>query len=108
LVRDNFGPLATNLALLLDKEVDESYPWVINVIDLSNLAEAWSYFGWGPKEFRRYLEQRIVLHGKVFSDDELDYAGFFVRHDGFGSAIKTNADLLQLNPDYSSVFQHHK
>jgi hypothetical protein len=102
--RDNFGALATNLALLLEKDAGDSYPWVVNIIDLGNLAEAWSYFGWGPAELRKYLEQRIELHGKVFSDDELDYAGHFVRHGSFDSAIKVRADLLQLNPEYSSLF----
>ena len=102
--RDNFGALATNLALLLEKDAADSYPWVVNIIDLANLAEAWAYFGWGPAEFRKYLEQRILLHGKVFSDDELDYAGYFMRHGSFDSAIKAPADLLQLNPDYSSLF----
>jgi len=102
--RDNFGALATNLALLLEKDVSDSYPWVVDIIDLANLAEAWSYFKWGPTESRKYLEQRILLHGKVFSDDELDYAGYFMRHGSFDSAIKTRADLLQLNPDYSSIF----
>lgn len=101
--RDNFGALATNLTLLLEKEADDSYPWVVNIIDLGNLAEAWSYFGWGPAELRKYLEQRILLHGKVFSDDELDYAGYFMRHGSFDSAIKARADLL-LNPEESSFF----
>ena len=45
-----------------------------------------------------------MLHGKVFSDDELDYAGYFMSHGGFDSAIKTHADLLQLDADYSSLF----
>jgi hypothetical protein len=102
--RDNFGALATNLALLLEKDVGASYPWVVNIIDLGNLAEAWSYLGWGPAELRKYLEQRVLLHGKVFSDDELDYAGFFIRHGSFDSAINASAELLQLNPEYSSVF----
>lgn len=102
--RDNFGALATNLTLLLEKDAADSYPWVVNILDLANIAEAWSYFGWGPAEFRKYLEQRILLHGKVFSDDELDYAGHFMRHGNFDSAIKARADLLQLNPQYSSLF----
>jgi len=102
--RDNFGALATNLALLLEKKNDDSYPWAVNIIDLFNLAEAWSYFKWGHSELRKYLEHRIVLHGKVFSDDELDYAGYFMRHGDFRNAIKSQADLIQLTPDYSSVF----
>lgn len=102
--RDNFGALATNLSLLLEKNVDDSYPWAVNIIDLFNLSEAWSYFNWGLIEFRKYLEQRIMLHGKVFSDDELDYAGYFISHGDFSCAMKTQADFLQLNPKYSSVF----
>jgi len=102
--RDSFGPLATNLALLLEKDADDSYPWVVNIIDLGNLGEAWSYFGWGSAELRKYLEQRILLHGKVFSDDELDYAGYFMRHGSFDSAINARTDLLTLNPAYSSLF----
>ena len=102
--RDNYGPLATNLALLLEKDASDSYPWVVNILDLGNLAEAWSYFGWGPAELRKYLEQRIQLNGKIFSDDELDYAGFFIRHGSFDSAIESRADILQLNPEYSSLF----
>lgn len=102
--RDNFGLHATNLALLLEKDAGDSYPWVVNVFDLDNLAEAWSYFGWGPAELREYLEQRILLHGKVFSDDELDYAGFFIRHGNFDSVIAAHADFVQLTPEYSGVF----
>lgn len=104
LTRDSFGPLATNLALLLDKDTDDAFPWAINIIDLSNLTEAWSYFGWGAKELRKFLEQRILLHGKVFSDDELDYAGYFIRHGGFDAAMEADADILQLNSAYSGVF----
>lgn len=102
--RDNFGALATNLALLLEKSVDDVFPWVVNILDLESLAEAWAHFQWGPEKLRNYLEQRVQLHGKVFSDDELDYAGYFMRHGGFETAIRAQADLLQLNPDYSSIF----
>jgi hypothetical protein len=102
--RDSFGALATNLALLLEKDVADAYPWVVNILDLANLADAWRYFKWGPVELRRYLEQRILLHGKVLSDDELDYAGFFIRHGNFDSALKVPADLVQLEPHYSSLF----
>ena len=102
--RDNFGALATNLGLLLEKGGDDSYPWAVNIIDLVNLSEAWSYFNWGAADLRKYLEQRIVLHGKVFSDDELDFVGYFMRHGDFGCAIETQADLVQLTPDYSSIF----
>ena len=31
---------------------------------LATIAEAWTYFGWGSKELRTYLQQRSRLHGK--------------------------------------------
>lgn len=102
--RDSFGPLATNLTLLLEKDPADAYPWAVNIIDLANLAEAWNYFGFKPEKFRHFLEQRILLHGKVWSDDELDYAGYFFRHGNFDAALAARADLLQLNPNYSDIF----
>lgn len=102
--RDNFGSLATNLKLLLEKDPADAYPWTVNIIDLANLAEAWNYFGFKPDKFRHFLEQRILLHGKVLSDDELDYAGFFIRHGSFDAALTARADLFQLNPNYSAIF----
>lgn len=102
--RDNYGPLSTNLALLLEKDKEEPYPWVVNVLDLETLSEAWNYFGWGTSELLEYLRHRIRLHGKVFSDDELVFAGYYVKHGSLEQALKTPADLLQLDSNYSSVF----
>jgi SEC-C motif len=102
--RDSFGSLATNLKLLLEKEPADAYPWAVNIIDLANLAQAWNYFGFRPNKFRHFLKQRILLHGKVWSDDELDYAGFFIRHGSFDAALSARADLFQLNPNYADIF----
>jgi hypothetical protein len=102
--RDDFGALATNLKLLLEKEPEGAYPWVVNIIDLGNFTEAWKYLGYKTDKFSRYLEQRILLHGKVFSPDELDFAGFFIRHGSFEAALRAPADMVPLNPNYSSIF----
>ena len=102
--RDDFGPLATNLKLLLEKADGDAYPWATNILDLSTLAEAWTYFGWDSMQLCTYLEQRLTLHGKVFSAYELDYAGCFIRHGGFGPMTRSGAALVQLSTDYSDVF----
>ena len=70
--RDSYGPLATDLSLLLEKNKDDPYPWAVNVLDLDNIAEAWNYFHWDQRQLKTYLSQRIQLHAKVFSDDELE------------------------------------
>jgi hypothetical protein len=102
--RDDFGPLATNLQLLLEKTDHDAYPWALNILDLSTLAEAWTYFGWDSTQLRSYLEKRLPIHGRVFAAYELDYAGCFVRHGGFDSLMASGADLVQLGTEYSDVF----
>lgn len=108
--RDSHGPLATDLAILLEKEAGEPYPWVTNVLDLEAIAEMWRFRGWGSNELAEYLRDRIRLHGKAFSTDELDYVGFFVRHGGLREALDAPGDKLFLDPSYSNVFDelyHH-
>src|SRR5262249_45889127 len=102
--RDNYGPLATDLALLLEKEDGEPYPWAINVLDLEVLGEAWNYFGWSTRELLEYLQHRIRLHGKVFSDDELVFAGYYVKHGSLEQVQQAQADHIALDPSYSNVF----
>jgi len=102
--RDDFGPLAGDLALLLEKEATEPYPWVVNVTDLENLANAWSHFGWSGKELEEYLKGRTRLHGKLFCDDELEVAGYFIQHGNIMLLSDSYADKVSLDPTYSSVF----
>ena len=72
--RHNFAPLATDLALLLAKSGDAPYPWVVNILDLRSIADAWEHLGWGVRELENYLRGRLPLHGRVFAPDELEIA----------------------------------
>lgn len=102
--RDNYGVLATDLSLLLEKGDDEDYPWVPNILDLQALLNAWQYFKWGPEKLCDYLDERIKLHGKIFASDELDVAGYFIRHGDFSHLVELSADRIVLEPHYSEVF----
>ena len=102
--RDSFGPLATFLSPLLSKGVDDPYPWVVNILDLEQIAEAWEHFRWDARQLKSLLSQRIVLHEKVFSDDELDYIGAYIRHCGLHHFAGSDYDLFQLDPTYANVF----
>ena len=112
--RDSFGPLATFLSPLLSKGVEDPYPWVVNILDLEHIAEAWEYFKWDGKQVKSLLSQRIMLHGNVVSDDELDYVGAYIRHCGLHHFARSDYDLLQLDPTYALVFDdiyfhvHHR
>jgi hypothetical protein len=104
LTRDDFGPLATNLSLLLEKDQDTPYPWVISITDLEFLINAWIHIGFDIKKLNLYLTQRINLHGKVFGVDELEYAGAFLKYGGLEYFIRAKADLVSLDPSESAIF----
>jgi hypothetical protein len=47
---------------------------------------------------KKYLEQRVQLHDKVFSDDELVFAGSWIHHGNFDHVLKASASSITLNP----------
>jgi len=102
--RDNFGSLATDLSLLLEKEESDSYPWAISILDLLNFVDAWQYLKKSDKDFADFLIGRINLHGKVYANDELEFVGYFLQHGGFGSLNNYDVDRMQLNPHYADIF----
>lgn len=103
ITKDNFGMLATRLSLLLTKDSGQPYPFVTNILDLQNIAMIWHHYGWGPKQFRAYLEQRSQLHAKVFADDEMDFVGAFVQHCGLHFWLNAPVANLVLSSSYSQI-----
>lgn len=101
--RDSFGPLATFLSPLLTKDVDDPYPWVVNILDLEQIAETWEYFRWDGRQLKSLLSQRIRLHENVFSDDELDYVGAYIKHCGLQHFVRRDLDYLLLDPTYATA-----
>ena len=47
---------------------------------------------------------RVALHGKIFASDELEIAGFFIKHGGLEPLIDADTDRIALDPRYSDVF----
>ena len=104
ITRDDFGVLATNLSLLLEKDDDSPYPWVISITDLEFMLDGFIHLGLGIKEVEAYIDQRTMVHGKVFGTDELEYAGAFLKYGGLDHFIKANADLIPLDVSESNIF----
>ena len=50
------------------------------------------------------LLARKTVNGKVFSFDEIDFAGFFVTHGGLEVLVNFAADKIQLAYTYSDAF----
>ena len=102
--RDSFGPLATRPSFLLDKGENDPDPWVVNILDLVNIAEAWEYFRWDSRQFKSFVLQRIQVNSYIFSDDELAYIGAFIRHCGLPRKRDPNVEII-LGSDYAKIFE---
>lgn len=79
LTLNQFGGLAVNTSLILEKDVYEPYPWVCNWHDFENIIEILQYLHKGAQDFIDYLVWRIENHANVLSSDELDVIeGYFL------------------------------
>jgi hypothetical protein len=101
--RDDFGPIATDLAPLLKQAGHDAFPWAIGILEFQQVADAWEYLGWGLKELLAFLPQRIQLHSRVFGGDELEYVGAYIRHGGFDALQQADAYTF-LDANYSDWF----
>lgn len=79
LTLNQFGGLAVNTSMILEKEDNQPYPWVCNWHDLENIIEILHYLNKRPDDFMNYIVWRITNHPNVISSDELDVIeGYFV------------------------------
>lgn len=102
--RDDFGYLATDLSLLLEKRVTDKYPWVINILALEFLKDAWAFLKWGTDELYNYLLERVKCHGKILGSDELEFLGAHIHHGSLKELVAPPNAKVQLNPRYSDFF----
>jgi hypothetical protein len=102
--RDNHGPIATNLNLLLEKAADEPFPWVVNPYDLEAVAEILEYWSIDPQFLLDYLKERLPLNGKAFTSDELDLFAFRLKHKTLDWIARAEADLFVVDPHYADLF----
>lgn len=79
LTLNQFGGLAVNTSLILEKDAKEPYPWVCNWHDFENIIEILKYLHKSKQDFIDYLVWRIENHANVLSSDELDVIeGYFL------------------------------
>lgn len=100
---EDFGPLATDLSLLLKREPTDPYPWVTNIFDLQAIVEAWQFLGKSIENLTEYITERKELHGKVYSSDELEILGCYLSHGSITKTLKPDAQYF-LAPSYSNFF----
>ncbi len=103
---DNYGILASDLSLLLQKEDTEDYPWSVNVYDLENILGGFERFGRSSEDFITFIEQRIKFHGNSMAGDELNYAGAYLRDKSLLHALSQveKGVRVMFADDYSKIF----
>lgn len=97
LTLNQFGGLAVNTSLILEKDADEPYPWVCNWHDFGNIIEILEYLHKGTQDFIDYLVWRIENHVKVLSSDELDVIERYFLDSQLKKSIKDSAALFHPN-----------
>lgn len=103
--RDDFGALGCNLDYLLNKQEDESYPWVIDIANLDSIVQAWDHLELNYSDFYEFLSQRNQLHNKVVSMDELEYVGAYLKYQGgLKGFISAKADYIPLSMEDADIF----
>lgn len=74
-----FGGIAVNTSFLLEKDIDQPFPWVCNLHDLENIVQINTYLKKKTDDFIDYLIWRIDNHKAIISSDELDVIqGFYL------------------------------
>lgn len=104
LTEDNYGPLACDLSLLLQKTDAEKYPWAVSFSRLETFIEAIVYRGWGAEDLYMFLEQREQLHGRVIVDDEMEIMGMFVRNRSLEAIFMSDHEQVILDGTWGNVF----
>lgn len=72
LTLNQFGGLAVNTSLLLEREDNQPYPWVCNWHDFENIIEIFKYLKKSCRDLVEYIVWRIETHSNILSSDELD------------------------------------
>jgi hypothetical protein len=101
---DDFGPLATDLSMLLEKKPSDPYPWAVNIFDLEAFLKALRKKNGGAEQLGDYLAQRSLLHGKVFAQDELEIGGIFILQGSLKDLLSQSHSKLFLSSGLSKIF----
>ncbi|AQW92881.1 MULTISPECIES: hypothetical protein [Elizabethkingia] len=78
---ERFGPLQSDLSLMLQKDVDIDYPWAVYIDDLEIFLLAVKETVSGPvSQFFNFLTYRRELHGRMYAGDELDVCATYLQN----------------------------
>jgi len=109
LTLNQFGGLAVNTSLLLEKEDDQPYPWVCNWHDFEDVIEILKYFKKKPQDFLDYIIWRSETHSNILSSDELDVLdGYLLNKKVKNEAKKKNVFFMPSGPSLIDKIYYEK
>jgi len=105
---ERFGPIQTNLELLLKKEnVDDLYPWSVSIDDMEIFLLTMRKTENNPiKCFIDYLTYREELQGKIMTIDELDICSLFLQNKIKFKNFSKIKEYLLLDPKLQDYFDN--
>jgi len=101
---DSWGALATNLTMMLQKDAQDPFPWVVSLDQLQLVLEAFRHEKKEASEFLRFLGERQRIHGHVHTTDELEIVGTFLENDGFPPEFTAEKTVVMLTAESARIF----
>lgn len=94
-----YGIISTDLSPWLRVDAKVGYPWVVDRDAMSAFTLKFT----SPKQFLEFFDWRTSIYGIAHNEDELCFAGYFLRH----GAVKfpSHVGFVNLDQNYSDVFE---
>ncbi len=93
-----FGTISTDLSLWLNVDNKIGYPWVVNQYDLETIVTKID----SMQSLHSFINWRIRQHGVAYNEDEVVFAGHFLKHGHHPFPAKTST--VYLNPNLVDMF----
>lgn len=101
---ESYGIVTTDLALLLEKDPNDPYPWAVSLPDLESILGGFKYKAKDIEDLLSFLRQRSILHGLVISTDELEIAGLYLRYGDFSQYLTQKDRKYVVGIETSDIF----
>jgi hypothetical protein len=72
--------------------------------DLEAFLDAFSHLSIERSKLYDFLRERATLHGRVESGDELEVAGYFLKHGTLKPLDRGPGTRTHIDPTYSNIF----
>ncbi|MGV2450153.1 UNVERIFIED_CONTAM: hypothetical protein POZ17_09825 [Ralstonia mannitolilytica] len=101
---NSLGQVQNDLSLLLNKDEDGAYPWVIKLDDLEIIILTLLKQKKDANYLVEYLIFREKLHGRLFCNDELEIFGVYLQKLFKEKDIEDDEKIIITTPDSTAIF----